>query len=117
MSGDYDSVIGMGKEAAAIRFWRKMPGERLAPAEGEATVCGVFVETDDATGLARRIDLCGSGGVWRKRSLSPKRRLKRGRLPYVPRKRSQKTQIRAPLAGRNPRCRITARMRRSDRPA
>ncbi len=30
-----------------------MPGEKLAPAEGEATLCGVFVETDDATGLAR----------------------------------------------------------------
>ena len=48
MSGDYDSVIGMQKDAATLRFWRKMPGERLSPAEGEATVCGVFVETDDA---------------------------------------------------------------------
>ena len=52
MCGDYDSVIGMQKEGAAARFWRKMPGERLQPAEGAATVCGVFVETDDATGLA-----------------------------------------------------------------
>ena len=39
-----------------------MPGERLAPAEGEATVCGVFVETDDATGLARRIEPLRQGG-------------------------------------------------------
>ena len=62
MCGDYDSVIGMGKEGAASRFWRKMPGERLAPAEGEATVCGVFVETDDATGLARRIEPLRQGG-------------------------------------------------------
>ena len=62
MSGDYDSVIGMQKEGAAIRFWRKMPGERLAPAEGPATVCGVFVETDDATGLARRIAPLRQGG-------------------------------------------------------
>src|SRR6201995_3255817 len=30
MSGDYDSVIGMAKDAATLRFWRKMPGERLA---------------------------------------------------------------------------------------
>ena len=52
MCGDYDSVIGMAKEGAAARFWRKMPGERLAPADGEATICGVFVVTDDATGLA-----------------------------------------------------------------
>lgn len=62
MCGDYDSVIGMQKAGAAIRFWRKVPGERLAPAEGEATLCGVFVETDDATGLARRIEPLRMGG-------------------------------------------------------
>ena len=62
MSGDYDSVIGMQKEGAATRFWRKLPGERLAPAEGPATVCGVFVETDDTTGLARRIAPLRQGG-------------------------------------------------------
>ncbi len=62
MCGDYDSVIGMAKEGAATRFWRKLPGERLAPAEGEATVCGVFVETDDATGLARRVEPVRMGG-------------------------------------------------------
>ena len=55
MCGDYDSVIGMGKEAAVARFVRKMPGERLQPAEGEATVCGLLVETDDRTGLALRV--------------------------------------------------------------
>jgi metallophosphoesterase (TIGR00282 family) len=62
MSGDYDSVIGMQKDGASLRFWRKMPGERLGPAEGEATVCGVFVETDDHTGLARRIEPVRLGG-------------------------------------------------------
>ncbi len=62
MSGDYDSVIGMQKEGAMARFWRKMPGERLNPAEGEATVCGLFVETDDATGLARRVEPLRMGG-------------------------------------------------------
>jgi hypothetical protein len=62
MSGDYDSVIGMIKEPAVTRFWRKLPGERLAPAEGEATVCGVFVETDDTTGLAKRIEPVRVGG-------------------------------------------------------
>jgi 2',3'-cyclic-nucleotide 2'-phosphodiesterase len=62
VSGDYDSVIGMLKEPATLRFWKKMPGERLAPAEGEATVCGVFIETDDATGLARRIVPVRVGG-------------------------------------------------------
>jgi hypothetical protein len=61
MSGDYDSVIGMAKDGAATRFWRKLPGERLTPAEGEATVCGVFVETE-TTGLARRIEPVRLGG-------------------------------------------------------
>jgi metallophosphoesterase (TIGR00282 family) len=62
MCGDYDSVIGMAKEGAAARFWKKMPGERLAPAEGEATICGVFVVTDDATGLAVRVEPVRMGG-------------------------------------------------------
>jgi len=62
MCGDYDSVIGMEKGGASLRFWRKVPGERLAPAEGEATVCGVFVETDDGTGLAVRVEAVRRGG-------------------------------------------------------
>jgi metallophosphoesterase (TIGR00282 family) len=62
MCGDYDSVIGMEKGGASLRFWKKVPGERLAPAEGEATICGVLVETDDATGLARRIAPLRTGG-------------------------------------------------------
>ena len=44
------------------RFVTKMPGEKPQPAEGEATLCGVFVETDDATGLARRIEPVRVGG-------------------------------------------------------
>jgi len=62
MCGDYDSVIGMKKEIALPRFIRKMPGERLAPADGEATVCAVFVETDDTTGLARAVAPVRLGG-------------------------------------------------------
>ncbi len=62
MCGDYDSVIGMQKAAALNRFIRKMPGEKLSPAEGEATLCGAFVETNDATGLARRIEPLRLGG-------------------------------------------------------
>ena len=62
MCGDYDSVIGMQKGGASLRFWRKMPGEKLAPAEGEATLCGLFVETNDATGLAKRVEPVRLGG-------------------------------------------------------
>jgi len=62
MCGDYDSVIGMSKGISALRFWRKMPGERLTPAEGEATLCGVLCETDDADGKALRIAPVRLGG-------------------------------------------------------
>jgi metallophosphoesterase (TIGR00282 family) len=62
MCGDYDSVIGMSKEGAAARFWRKMPGERLHPADGDATICGLYLETSDTTGLASRIDPIRLGG-------------------------------------------------------
>ena len=62
MTGDYDSVIGMQKEAAMARFTTKLPQERLEPADGEATLCAVFIETDDATGLAERIAPVRLGG-------------------------------------------------------
>jgi len=62
MCGDYDSVIGMKKEAAMVRFIRKVPGDRLSPMEGEATFCAVFVETDDRTGLASRVAPVRIGG-------------------------------------------------------
>lgn len=55
MCGDYDSVIGMRKESSIARFRSKRPGERLGPADGPATLAGVFVETDPATGLAVEI--------------------------------------------------------------
>jgi calcineurin-like phosphoesterase len=38
-----------------------MPGERLAPAEGPATICGALIETDDK-GLAIRIEPLRTGG-------------------------------------------------------
>ncbi|MBB2202666.1 TIGR00282 family metallophosphoesterase [Gluconacetobacter tumulisoli] len=63
MCGDYDSVIGMAKDAAIARFLRRMPGERLQPAEGEASLAGMMVETDDTTGLARRMAPLRLGGL------------------------------------------------------
>jgi metallophosphoesterase (TIGR00282 family) len=62
MCGDYDSVIGMDKTIATARFLKKLPGEKLHPADGEATVCGLYVETDDATGLATRVEPVRMGG-------------------------------------------------------
>ena len=62
MCGDYDSVIGMKKEGSIHRFRSKLPGPRLEAAGGEATLCAVLVETDDATGLARSIEPVRIGG-------------------------------------------------------
>lgn len=62
MCGDYDSVIGMKKADATYRFTHKVPGERLSPADGEATLCAAYIETDDDTGLATRIEPVRVGG-------------------------------------------------------
>jgi metallophosphoesterase (TIGR00282 family) len=62
MCGDYDSVIGMKKGPAIAKLVRKIPGERLSPAEGPGTLCAIFVETDDKTGLAKRIAPVRLGG-------------------------------------------------------
>ena len=62
MCGDYDSVIGLEKTASVRRFVTRMPGQKPQPAEGEATLCGVFIATDDATGLARRVEPVRVGG-------------------------------------------------------
>jgi metallophosphoesterase (TIGR00282 family) len=62
MTGDYDSVIGMQKEEPLHRFLTGIPSGRFEPAGGVATLSGVAVETDDATGLALRIAPVRIGG-------------------------------------------------------
>jgi hypothetical protein len=63
MCGDYDSVIGMDKEEPLRRFLRKIPGERFVPANGAATIAGLAVEVDDATGLAAAVAPLRLGGT------------------------------------------------------
>ena len=62
MTGDYDSIIGMQKEEPLRRFTTGIPSGRFEAAQGVATLSGVAVETDDATGLARRIAPVRIGG-------------------------------------------------------
>ncbi|MFO1236678.1 MAG: TIGR00282 family metallophosphoesterase [Alphaproteobacteria bacterium] len=59
---DYASVIGFDPGVPLTRFVQKIPAGKMEPALGPATVCGVFVETDDRTGLARRIEAVRTGG-------------------------------------------------------
>jgi calcineurin-like phosphoesterase len=44
------------------RFITGMSKGRFEPAAGEATLCGLFVETDDATGRATRVEMVRDGG-------------------------------------------------------
>lgn len=55
MCGDYDSVIGMDKAEPMRRFITGMARDRFTPAAGEATLSGLYVETDDRSGKATRV--------------------------------------------------------------
>ncbi|MGV6847076.1 MAG: TIGR00282 family metallophosphoesterase [Marinibacterium sp.] len=62
MCGDYLSVIGMDKAEPMRRFVTGMAKSRFSPATGEATLSGVFVETDDRTGAAKAVRMVRVGG-------------------------------------------------------
>jgi len=62
MCGDYNSVIGMEPGEPMRRFLTGMPRDRFTPADGAATLSGLYVETDDRTGLATRIEMVRQGG-------------------------------------------------------
>ena len=56
MCGDYDSVIGGEKNGWKERFRSKMPSGRIGASEGEGTLCGIFLKTDERTGLAQNLE-------------------------------------------------------------
>ena len=55
MCGNYDSVIGFEPAAPIERLRDKSSPSRLEPKGGNAQICGVFIETDNKTGLAVKI--------------------------------------------------------------
>jgi metallophosphoesterase (TIGR00282 family) len=63
MSGDYNSVLGMEADEPVNRFLTRIPRARFEPASGPGTVCGLAVDVDDATGLARAVAPLRLGGV------------------------------------------------------
>ena len=63
MTADYDSIIGMNKDEPLNRFLRKLPGAKFEASSGPATLCGFAVETDDASGLARKVGAVRLGGI------------------------------------------------------
>ena len=62
MCGDYDSVIGMQKDEPMRRFVTGMAQARFEPAKGPPTLAGLYVETEDATGRATRVEMVRLGG-------------------------------------------------------
>ena len=54
MCGDYWSIIGMTTDTVLPRFMGQGT-ERMEPAEVQGTLCAVFIETDEATGLCKQI--------------------------------------------------------------
>ncbi len=56
MTGDYNGSLGMMKDVPLQKFLTKLPGDRMEAAPGPATLCGVAVEIDDVTGLAKAIE-------------------------------------------------------------
>ena len=65
MCGSFNSVIGMDKSEPLRRFVTGMSKERFTPADGEGTVCGAIIETDDKSGLANSIEMLRLGGCLR----------------------------------------------------
>ncbi|WP_374623607.1 YmdB family metallophosphoesterase [Devosia sp.] len=63
MCGDFDSIIGVDIEEPLTRFLTGISNGRFTPAEGEATLCGVAIETDARTGLATRMFPVRVGGT------------------------------------------------------
>jgi calcineurin-like phosphoesterase len=56
-------VIGVEPDEPLNRFLTGIMGGRFSPAEGEATLSGVAVETDPRTGLAIKVLPVRIGGV------------------------------------------------------
>jgi metallophosphoesterase (TIGR00282 family) len=63
MCGDYDSIIGVEADEPLNRFLTGIAQGRFTPAEGEATLSGVAIETDDRTGLVRHVSPLRDGGT------------------------------------------------------
>ena len=61
MCGDYNSVIGMNIKNSLNKFLKKDAVKHF-PAEGEASLCGIIVESDHTNGLAKKIKSFIYGG-------------------------------------------------------
>ncbi len=63
MCGDYNSSVGMNLDISLARFRKINPMPRLVPALEEASLGGVYLETDERTGLASVIKSFRQGRI------------------------------------------------------
>jgi len=63
MCGDYNSVIGMNRDNSLKKFFKDSNSKRHYPALGEATISGLIVNADEATGLAKKVESIILGGA------------------------------------------------------
>ncbi len=56
MTGPYDEILGMNKEAVLYRFKTNMPTRFEVPKRGRSVVSGFFTEVDDQTGKAKAFE-------------------------------------------------------------
>ena len=61
MCGDYNSVIGMNIKNSLNKFFKRDAIKHF-PAEGEASLCGIIVECEQANGLAKKVQSFIFGG-------------------------------------------------------
>jgi|TARA_B110000438_G_C15779406_1_gene635593 2',3'-cyclic-nucleotide 2'-phosphodiesterase len=61
MCGDYNSVIGMDKNNSLKKFFKKI-SQKHYPAQGKASLCGIIVDANMETGLAKNVESFIYGG-------------------------------------------------------
>ena len=67
MCGDYNSVIGMNRENSLKKFLKDPSAKNHFPALGDATISGLMVVADEATGLAQKAQPIIIGGSLQER--------------------------------------------------
>ena len=55
LDGRVSVVVGMVKDEPISRFLRRIAASKFEAAVGPATLCGLAIETDDGTGLAKQV--------------------------------------------------------------
>lgn len=64
MCGDYNSIIGAPIEFLGMKFLKKIPmSKKIDTKYGPGTLCGVYLETDDKTGLATYVHAVRLGAI------------------------------------------------------